>query len=246
MKCRTLFSFIVSIFLSLTAGQAHAIALGDNVKAPHINLFEEDIMPGLNYEQAIPGGALELLSLKRSQMLVPGAGGLYHLNVNQQRYFMTYPYGASPPVVLPALTISTPDVFTATGQLAPGYRDDSLHGWGGAKTGSGIATSGGVRYFVEGAGFEVKNTATGAWVGSGKIQVVDLATKAVRWSKSYVNGAIWINFRRCRVTDIDGDGNDEVVVLRTERVTSTTVRRYLDVFNLATGTAKRPTMTWIE
>lgn len=247
MKYLKLLLFVVSIFLSLTAGQARAvIQLGGNVNAPYINLFEEDIMPGSSYEQAVPGGALELLSFKRTQTLAPGAGGLYHWTFNQQRYSMSYPYGVSPAVVFPALTISTPDVFTATGNLAPGYRDDSLHGWGGGMIGAGIATSGGVRYLVEGAGFEVKNTATGAWVGNFKIQVVDLATKAVRWSKSYAHGAIWIGTRRCRVLDIDGDGNDEVVVFRTQKATATTVRRYVDVFNLATGVAKRPTMTWTE
>lgn len=238
--------FVVPIFFSLSVGQTLAIEVGDNVNAPYINLFEEDIMPGSAYEQAVPGGALEALSVKRSQTLAPGAGGLYHWTVSQRRYVMHYPYGVSPPVVFPELSLSTPDVFTATGQLAPGYRDDSTHGWGGGKTGAGIATSGGVRYLVEGAGFEVKNTANGAWVGKYTIRSIDLATKAVRWTKNYVNGAIWINPRRCKVLDIDGDGNDEVVVLRTQKVTATTVRRYVDVFNLANGAAKRPTMTWVE
>lgn len=246
MKFRMLFSFFVPIFFSLSAGQAHAVALGDNVSAPYINLFEEDIKPGSAYEQAVPGGALELLSLKRYGTLAPGAGGFYHWTINQQSYYQSYPYGASPAVVFPVLSLSTPDIFTATGQLAPGYRDDSTHGLGGGKTGVGIATSGGVRYLVEGTGFEVKNTANGAWVGNYTIRSIDLATKAVRWSKSYANGAIWVNVRRCQVLDIDGDGNDEVVVHRSQKVTATTVRRYVDVFNLVTGVAKRPTMTWVE
>lgn len=241
-----IFFFVLSIFLYLSAGQARAvIQLGDNVRAPYFDLFNEDIEPNSAFEQVVPGGALELLINKTvSNTLALGVGGLYHRNITEQKMYI--PYAGGTPIVFPALTGSTPDVFTATGQLAPGFRDDSTHGWGGGKIGYGIATSGGVRYLVEGRGMEVRNTTTGAWVGKFIIRSINLATRAVVWTKTYTHGAIWVNVRRCKVIDIDGDGNDEVVIQTSQKTTPTTVQRYVNVFNLATGVAKRAPLTWTE
>lgn len=128
---KQIFLFVVSIIISLTAGQARAvIQLGDNVSAPYIALFNEDIGSNSSYEQVVPGGALEVFMHNTiSTTLALGAGGLYHFTITEQKSYIPYAGGA--PILFPALTGSTPDVFTATGQLAPGFRDDSTHGWGG-------------------------------------------------------------------------------------------------------------------
>jgi len=243
-----MFLFVVSIIIALTAGQARAvIQLGDNVNVPYISLFDEDEMVDTQrYAQIVPGGAQEILINKPPIVsFVLGVGGLYHANITDQRMYIPYAGGA--PIVFPALSYSTPDVFNSAGQLLPGYREISLHQMGGGKSGYGIATSGGVRYLVEGRGFEVKNVATGAWVGKFIIRSVNLATRAVVWTKTYTHGTtVWVGTRRSKVMDIDGDGNDEVVVSTVQKTLTSAKRRNVDVFNLATGMAKRATLSWIE
>lgn len=244
---KQIFLFVVSIIFSLTAGQARAvIQLGDNVKVPYISLFDEDEMVDAHtqsYAQIIPGGAQEILISKPPvASFVLGLGGLYHANITDQRMYI--PYAGVTPILFPPLSYSTPDVFNSAGQLLPGYREDSLHQMGGGKSGYGIATSGGVRYLVEGRGFEVKKVATGAWVGKFIIRSVNLATRAVVWTKTYTHGTVWVGTRRSKVIDIDGDGNDEVVVATVQK-TLTAKQRNIDVYNLATGLKIR-TMSWIE
>lgn len=241
-----IFLFVVSIIISLTAGQARAvIQLGDNVSVPFISLFDEDEMVDVQrYAQIVPGGPQEILISKPPvASFVPGLGGLYHANITDQRMYLPYAGGA--PILFPALNLSTPDVFNSAGQLLPVYREVSLHQMGGGKSGYGIATSGGVRYLVEGRGFEVKTVATGAWVGKFIIRSVNLATRAVVWTKTYTHGTVWVGVRRCKVMDIDGDGNDEVVISTVQKTLTSAKQRNIDVFNLATGLKIR-TMSWIE
>ena len=58
-----------------------------------------------------------------------------------------------------------------------------------------------------------------------------------------MDSAITVDVRSSEVTDIDGDGHDDVVVVRQWRATPTTVKKYLDVYNLATGVLKK-SLTW--
>lgn len=240
MKRQMLFSFVVSLFL-FTAGPTHAVWLGDNVRVPYISLFR-DSGPNFHYEQIVPGGALEVTASDWLFSLVSGVGGLYHFNANWRSKIIPYAGGAT--VFSPWVPFTTPDVFTASGQLASGYSAEGL--MGGWFTSGGGATSGGIAYGVQSIGFRVRNNATHTLVGRFTIQGMNWVTKAVLWSKTYVDGAISIQPDRCEVKDIDGDGNDELVIARSQRLTLTTVRWYVDVFNLATGGAKRATLTWVD
>ncbi len=244
--------FIISLLL-LATGAANAVVLGDNVRAPYFDLFGNTSWP--KYEQMLPGGALEILATNFSQSIALGVGGRYHLTMSDQEKYIPYSTAVVvvTPVVYPPFVFTSPDVLDAAGNLAPqfaGYHTGGNSFWDGYSEGGGIATASAVQYLVQGKGFRVVNVTTGAFVGKYTVRAVNMTTKLVVWSKTYLDGPILttpnIMENRCQVKDIDGDGNDELIVYRTLRLTPTTQRQYVDVFNIATGVAKRATLTWVD
>lgn len=246
MKRQILFSFVVSIFLFI-AGQANAVVIGDNVRSPRISIFSENRGDGVHYGQVVAGGTQEIISKNQTLTLAAGVVPYYHITLNHQSKYIPYSTTVVPvvPVLYPAFAFVTPNVLVAvTGAVAPGFTPQSPNGgWFGS---GGLATSATVQYIVQGFGFRVKNNTTGALVGRFSIQAINATTKLQVWTKTFVDAALFINPERCLVTDIDGDGNDELVLQFSQRATPTTVTKTLQVFNLATGLAKRANLVWVD
>ena len=242
MKRQILFSLIAALMFA-TISQVHAVVMGDNVSQPRIGMFS-----GGGGEssggQLIPGGASEIFAGNYSRTLALGTNGYYRNTYKDQPAYILYTTNVM--VTYPWFVFTTPDVFLADGwNLAPGYSYDNNgnNGSDNDMNNGGIAAANGIQYLVQGKGFRVRNTTTNALVGKFTFRVVNFATKLVVWSKTWVDSATTVDVRSSEVTDIDGDGHDDVVVVRQWRATPTTVKKYLDVYNLATGVLKK-SLTW--